>query len=163
MKTLPFFLVFSALLAFGFTNTKRHPLQLKASDLPSFEITLLSGTKTPVNKLTGKIALVLFQPDCDHCQREAEQIRQNLPGFKDFKIYFISSASAPEIDRFAKEYKLSAVPNVFFGQTSAQNIVNAFGPIEAPSIYLYSASGSLIEKFNGEVAIEVVLKYIKPS
>jgi peroxiredoxin len=136
------------------------PLQM-VSDLPTFEISLLNGTKTPVNKLSGKVALILFQPDCDHCQREAQQIQQNLKGFKDFKLYFISSATAGEIDRFSKEYKLTNLPNVFFASTSAQNIVNAFGPIEAPSIYLYSSDGKMVEKFNGEVAIEVVLKYVR--
>ena len=112
-----------------------------------------------VNKLPGNVALVLFQPDCDHCQREAEQIRLNLEGFKDYKLYFISSAPMPEITRFAEQYKLVNLNNVVFARTEAQNVIKAFGPIEAPSIYLYK-KGSLIESFNGEVAIEVVLKYI---
>lgn len=130
------------------------------NELPSFEAKMMDGKTLRIDELTGKVALVLFQPDCDHCQREAQDIKRNLSGFKDYQLYFISSASDKEIASFAKEYGLAGVKNVFFGRTEAPNIVEAFGPIEAPSLYLYSREGKLIHSFNGEVAIEVVLKYI---
>ncbi len=127
---------------------------------PKFNLTLENGEKTTLDKLPGKIALVLFQPDCDHCQREAEDIKNHIEGFKTFQLYFVSSAPIDEVIAFARKYGLYDRPNVKLGTTTVTDIINTFGPIDAPSIYLYNDDGELIQSFNGEVAIEVVIKYI---
>jgi peroxiredoxin len=129
--------------------------QAPAPDLP---ITLLNGAKTNANRLKGNIVLVMFQPDCDHCQREAEQISAHLQAFKKYTLYFISSASPPEISNFAKEYRLQK-PGIVFGRAEGNDVLKAFGPIEAPSLYIY-VDGKEVQSFNGEVAIEVVIKYL---
>jgi peroxiredoxin len=154
------------LLVIGCSNGSKDQANTDASipnqenEFPSFDIEFIDGTKQSVKKLTGKVALILFQPDCDHCQREAQDIKRNLTGFKGYKLYFISSASKEENRKFSKDYGLDTFNNVFFAHTASQNIVNAFGPIDAPSLYLYGIDGKLIQAFNGEIAIEVVLKYI---
>jgi peroxiredoxin len=130
------------------------------NDLPMLEITLNDGSKKSVKDLPGKIALILFFPDCDHCQREAEQIQKNISGFKDYTLYFISSANFEEINHFATTYQLHNYKNVVFARTESQNVLDAFGPIETPTIYLYNKDGKLIETFAGEIAVEVILKYI---
>ena len=136
------------------------PSDHQSNDQPDFLIVFQDGQKKSFQTLDGKVALILFQPDCDHCQREAVDIEKNLAGFKDFKLYFVSSAPLNEIDAFAQQYNLKNKPNVFFGTTDAVNVLKHFGPVETPSIYLYSEKKQLIESFNGEVAIEVVIKYI---
>lgn len=130
------------------------------NDLPTMPIQLNDGTELSAKTLEGKIILILFQPDCDHCQREAVQIRENLEAFKDYKLYFISSATLPEIEKFAADYELTDKDGVYFARTAAENVIGSFGPIEAPSLYLYSAEGKLVQSFNGEVDISVVLKYL---
>jgi peroxiredoxin len=140
---------------------KRAPESKKiVNDLPTMPIRFNDGTELSVKTLEGKIILILFQPDCDHCQREAVQIRENLDAFKDHKLYFISSAPLPEIEKFAADYGLADKDGVYFAQTAAENVIGSFGPIEAPSLYLYSAEGKLVQSFNGEVDISVVLKYL---
>jgi peroxiredoxin len=130
------------------------------SDLPRLDIQLKDGSKVSVQQLPGKVALILFFPDCDHCQREAAQIQKNISGFKDYTLYFISSASFEDINHFATTYQLANYKNVVFARTESKNVLDAFGPIETPTIFLYDKNGKLIETFSGEVAIEVVLKYI---
>lgn len=127
---------------------------------PKFNLILENGDKTTLDKLPGKVALILFQPDCDHCQREAEDIKRHIAGFKSFQLYFVSSAPIDEVIAFARKYDLYGHPNVKLGTTTVTDIINTYGPIDAPSIYLYGDDGSLIQSFNGEVAIEVVIKYI---
>ncbi len=130
------------------------------TQVPALSLMMRDGTKTTLSKLSGNIALILFQPDCDHCQREAKDIRRNLDGFKDFQLYLISSAPMEEVIQFAREYDLEGKEQVHLGTTTVQEILRNFGPIDAPSIYLYSKDGQLIQSFNGETAVEVVLKYI---
>lgn len=129
-------------------------------DLPDLPLTMRDGTKKSASEISGNVALILFQPDCDHCQREAEDIRRNIDGFKDFELYFISSAPIEEVIQFARQYDLEESKQVHLGTTTVPDILRSFGPIDAPSIYLYGEDGKLIQSFNGEVAIEVVLKYI---
>ena len=129
-------------------------------DLPDLPLTMRDGAKKLASELTGNVALILFQPDCDHCQREAADISRNIDGFKDFQLYLISSAPLEEVIQFAREYDLESREQVHLGTTTVSEILRNFGPIDAPSIYLYGKDGRLIQSFNGEVAIEVVLKYI---
>lgn len=130
-----------------------------ATDLPSIPISLIDGTKTSVNNLTGNVGVILFQPDCDHCQNEAKDILNNINAFKNYQLYFISSAPTLEIVKFAKDYNLHDQANIKFAHSESQHIVDSYGSIPAPSFYLYRG-GKLIQSFNGEVAIEVVIKYL---
>jgi hypothetical protein len=132
----------------------------ESGDLPDLPLTMRDGSRKSVSDLSGNIALILFQPDCDHCQREAEDIRRHITGFKDFDLYLISSAPIEEVIQFARQYDLESNSRVHLGTTTVPDILRIFGPIDAPSIYLYGKDGKLIQSFNGEVAIEVVLKYI---
>jgi peroxiredoxin len=132
----------------------------KASDLPAMTITKMDGSKHALKDVKGKTVLILFQPDCDHCQREATQIAQNLDKFKDYQLYFISSDALPNIEKFSSDYNLKDKSNVQFAWTPTENVLNTLGPIQAPSLYIYNEDGKLVQSFNGEVAIEVVLKYI---
>lgn len=142
-------------------KTERAPKTVaRKSDLPAMNLFMLDGNRLSAKDLQGKVALILFFPDCDHCQREAADIYRNIEGFKNYQLYFISSATADEISAFAKDYKLAGLPNVFFGRTEIKDVLDNFGAIETPSLYLYGDAGELIQSFNGEVAIEVVLKYI---
>jgi thiol-disulfide isomerase/thioredoxin len=130
------------------------------NDLPSMTINLLDGTKRNIKELKGKTILIFFQPDCDHCQREAEEIQNNLAAFKNSNLYFITSYSLQEIEKFANDHRLLGYANIYFAGTSIESILNNFGPIKAPSIYIYSSEQKLIKTFNGEVRIETVLEYI---
>lgn len=130
------------------------------TEVPDLPLTLRDGTRKSASELSGNVALILFQPDCDHCQREAEDIRRNIDGFKDFELYLISSAPLEEVIQFARQYDLEGQKQVHLATTTVPDILRSFGPIDAPSIYLYGQDGKLIQSFNGEVAIEVVLKYI---
>jgi peroxiredoxin len=134
------------------------PMLSVANDLPAMSITKLDGTSVNAKTLTGKTILILFFPDCDHCQREAKAIQEHIQSFKEYNLYFISTVSAPEISKFSADYNLSGEDNVHFATTTVQQVLDNFGPVDAPSIYIYTAEGKRAKSFNGEVAIEEVLK-----
>lgn len=142
-----------------FWSCKKQKEETK-NDLPQMQITLLDESVLNAKKIAGKTVMVLFQPDCDHCQREATQISENLESFKGYKFYFVSSAALTDIARFGNDFNLAGKENIFFGSAPSESIYNNFGPIEAPSIYIYSEEGKLVKQFNGEIAISEILKYI---
>ena len=127
------------------------------NEQPSIPLTLLDNTQVNVKDLKGKNALIFFQPDCDHCQREAQEFERNLEAFTGTSLYFITSGPMEEIKAFADAYKLSGRPNVHFAFTAALNVLNNYGPISAPSVYVYSEDHKLVKGFNGETPIERII------
>jgi peroxiredoxin len=132
----------------------------ETNDRPALPIKMTDGNTADFRELKGKAVLVLFQPDCDHCQQEAQHIRENLKAFNDYNLYFVSSSPMEEIEKFSREYQLAGYENIAFGWTTTENIINTFGPIQAPSVYIYSKEGKLVQEFNGQVDISVILKYL---
>ncbi|MDB5261303.1 MAG: hypothetical protein JWQ14_584 [Adhaeribacter sp.] len=134
------------------------PTAVEAStDLPALPLIKLDGTPLMANNLSGKTVLFFFQPDCDHCQRETVQIRENLAAFRDYKVYFITNAGLPELRKFSQDYKIAFEPNFTFAQATIENILNTVGPMDSPSLFIYSNEGQLVKAFNGETPIEQIL------
>ena len=122
-------------------------------------ITLVDSTRISARDLTGKNVIVMFQPDCDHCQREAKQIQENIDAFKAYQVYFVSSATGEELKKFASEYKLDNFSHIHFGSTTVEEIISSLGQIDAPSVYIYD-NGKLRQKFNGETDIAEITKHL---
>jgi hypothetical protein len=130
------------------------------NDLPQMVVTKPDGSQLNMRELTGKTVLILFQTDCDHCQREAAAIQENISAFENYSLYFITTSSHKEIETFANEYKLAGHPNVYFCQATSQSILDNFGPIDAPSLYIFSPDQKLVKSFNGETQINEILRHI---
>jgi peroxiredoxin len=130
------------------------------NDLPNMQLLHLDGSRGMAKDIRGKAVLILFQPDCDHCQRETVQIREHLNAFQGYKLYFISDAPPQQLSQFAREYGLAGNPDIHFAHTSIENILNSYGPIDAPSVYIYTAEGRLKKSFIGETPIENILQHM---
>jgi peroxiredoxin len=130
------------------------------SDIPSITLTKQDGSTIVANKIQGKSVFVLFLPDCDHCQREAVQIRDNMQAFKDYSIYFVSSAPFTELTKFEQEYKLGNLAQVQFMQATVRDILVYYGAIPTPSVFIYSDKGRLVKDFKGETAIEQIMQFL---
>ena len=127
------------------------------NDFPDMSITLLNSTKLEAKELPGKTILILFFPDCDHCQRESKAIQAKIDAFKDYTLYFLSTTPVEEIQDFANEYKLDSIANVKFGQIAPDKVFVNFGSIPTPSLYIYSAKRKLKKQFNGETTVEQII------
>lgn len=129
------------------------------NDLPAMHITLHDGARQNVKNFRGKVILIFFQPDCDHCQREATGIHKHMGAFSKYTIYFISPEEFTTMDQFAVDYGLKGQPNIQFAKTTVDDITKNLGHISAPSMYIYN-DGKLVKHFDGETAIEEILKKI---
>lgn len=131
------------------------------NDIPNLSLTAIDGEEITFKEdFRGKTVLVLFQPDCDDCQREIQQIKENLAAFKDYNLYFVSSANTSQVAAFAEHYQLNDSENIVFAQTTVQDVIQNLGQVPAPSIYIYSEEGLLVKSFNGEVGIDQIKKYL---
>lgn len=64
------------------------------------------------------------------------------------------------IQKFAADYKLTGKETVHFGNTTVDNVLNNFGAIHAPSIYVYNEQGNLVASFSGQTAIDTIVKVL---
>lgn len=131
----------------------------RRNDLPQMMLTLKEGSPISAKTLEGKSILIFFQPDCDHCQREAKEISEHIDAFKGYQVYFTSTAALDAMNQFAKDYQLAEKPNIFFAQTTLDEILSSVGPISAPSMFIYSDQ-KLIKHLDGETPIAEILKYL---
>lgn len=130
------------------------------NELPSLAITDANNKTIVTKELNkGKVILILFQPDCDHCQRETTAIVENIKAFEPYQVYYISSSSQTDMHKFFIDYKLETLPNFHYASTTLENVLNALGPISAPSMYIYS-DGRKVQHFNGETNITDILKVL---
>jgi peroxiredoxin len=156
------FSLFCLVICFALTSCKEKKPQLSEStvnDLPKMAITTLDNSQLAINELEGNNILILFQSDCDHCQREAKEIREHLNSFREYDIYFISADQFQAIQKFGSDYDLIGHKNIHFAVTTVDEVIKNFGSIPTPSVYIYSEK-RLVKKFNGEVAIEKILESI---
>jgi len=127
------------------------------NDLPDMPLLRSDGTQFTARSLSGKVILVFFLPDCDHCQREARQIASNLNAFKDYALYFVSTAPLPEQEQFSRDYNLSGRPNVSFAQASPEELYKHFGLFPTPTVYIYREGGRLVKVFRDETPVERII------
>lgn len=138
------------------TATQAVPAPVK-NDLPDMPLVRADGTQLTVRDLAGKVVLVFFLPDCSHCQREARQISSHLNAFKDYSVYFVSTAPLPQLEQFAREYNLSGQPNVFFAQTTPEELYRYYGLFPTPTVYIYKEGGQLAKVFRDETPVETII------
>lgn len=137
-------------------KVKDEPAVAIVNEYPDLSLTLQDGTRISTRSLQGKNMFVFFQPECDHCQQEAAEIQQQLNSFKDYTLYFISSAPLPQVIQFSEDYGLNNKQNIKFAVTSSEGVLTHYGPIQTPSVYIYS-EGRLKKSFNGQTKVDNIL------
>lgn len=140
---------------------KQEPVVVREiNEYPHLAFKNLDGSPATTRDLPGSSILILFNTDCDHCQREAKAIQENLNAFQNYTLQFIA-AEAPElIQKFAQDYGLSNQPNIRFGQAEGVDVYMNFGSIPTPAIYIYSKDRRLVKSFLGETPIEQIKSYL---
>jgi peroxiredoxin len=126
------------------------------NELPDLTLTKINRSQESARDIKGKAILIYFDPDCDHCQEEAKMMQANMDAFKDYALYFISSAPMAKMQQFAWDYKLIG-PNINIAYATNGDILRTFGPVQTPSIYIYSETGKLVKAFNGQTPMEKIL------
>lgn len=162
MKIVYAFLVLSFMVS-GCSSKKEEkantstPSRQEVNEYPPLTLKLENGEQLAAKSLKGNNVFVMFQPDCSHCQEEAIHIEQRLQEFNDYTLYFISSAPMDQITAFAESFDLDDQEQVKFAWTAPEGVLTYYGPIQTPSVYIYS-DGKLRQSFNGQTDIETILK-----
>lgn len=125
--------------------------------LPKSTIFQWIGKQAPNND-TSTIIL-FFNPDCDHCQYEAKAILEHKSDFTATNFWWVATVDSSAINDFSKKYNLFKLSNHYFAKLPADRLVETFGSVSVPHIFIYHKTGVLQKEFRGETKIEALLKY----
>jgi thiol-disulfide isomerase/thioredoxin len=134
---------------------------LKDKNIPKFTLNLTTGksfnsTQIPKTKYT---CIIIFSPDCSHCQDEATELTKNADKFKSVFFIWNSYKEMADIKAFATKYGLDKQSNVIVGRDPEFSIPVFFRPRMTPFVALY-ANGQLLKVYEQGVKVPELLKII---
>lgn len=156
-----FFLSMTALV-FGLTLqycTSAESKPIKMGELESLNLLDLDSVKFQMTEAKMKNALlaVVFNPTCEHCQAEAQEIKMNIDKFKNVNILMIASVPLKSIDDFSRQYGLADLDNVDFVYTSPLYGYQLFGAIQLPHMRIYDKNFTLVKGYSGPTTVDDIL------
>ena len=102
--------------------------------------------------------LMLFNPQCEHCRHETEELVKNIDKFKNIQIIMVTSMSFDSMMTFRENYKLAQYDNIVVAQDTHFFLITYFQIHNLPFLAFYDKKKDLIDVFEGSLPIEKVLK-----
>ena len=149
-----------AATVFGQTDTIQ-PAYKRFPTLPTLQLLLGdSTTKYTKDNVPKKkaVLLMLFSPDCEHCQHEAEQLVLNKEAFKDIHIILSTTLPIYKMQAFADKYGLTGMKNVVVAKDPYYLLPSFYQIRNLPFMALYNKKGALIRTFEGSVGLDKILQ-----
>jgi hypothetical protein len=149
------------LLLFFAAGCGRHPAG--GEILPSFNV-LLADSTTQLNM--GKVAtgspivLLYFSPDCEHCQKETEEILHHMDALKQARFYFVTNDPFDRLQIFYKYYKLRQYPNVVLGRDDQFFLLRHFKGAYPPYIVVYDRDKRQRAAWQGDTPIDTIISRV---
>lgn len=150
--------------AFSQTDSTAPPYK-RYPTLPPFQVMLsdssiYSKAQLPKNK---PVLFMIFDPECSHCQHEAEELVAHKNDFKDIQIVMITMPgySFDQINDFFKTYNLNELKHVVAGKDIYTIMPSFFVIHNFPYLAMYNKKGNLITTFEGSMPVAKVIEAFK--
>lgn len=166
MKFLVFICLLTATLAGKAQNNLDTPPYKRFPSVPPLQLLLGdSATKygkdnIPKNKA---VLIMMFDPECSHCQQSAEEMYQHKQELKDIQIVLATIAPIHQMNSFMKKYKLAEMKNVVAGKDIYFLLPPFFSMKSFPFLATYNKKGNLIEGMEGSFPVNKVIQKFKVS
>lgn len=132
--------------------------------LPQFSVLLPDSvtwyTKKDLPK-NKKTLVMVFSPDCEHCQHETELIKTNIAKFKRTQILMVTPIAFDKTKKFYEKYELKNFNNIVVGYDPKFFFTGYFKLKMFPFIAIYDKKDTLIKTFEGAVKMDDLLEYVK--
>lgn len=132
--------------------------------LPVASVLGLDSAQFSIAKWTDNQAIIIFyfDPNCEHCQSEAQALKKQAEAFKEAKLLWVSVARLAELRVFEQKYQLQKTfgNNLQIAQITPEVADKQFGFRVVPTILIYDIHQKLVKKYVGETKIETILKHL---
>lgn len=102
--------------------------------------------------------MVFFNPDCEHCQYEAEELSKHPDLLRNARVWLLSTEPQSALRAFAHRYRLDSLPNVVVARIEPRVAFDSLGFRGVPHLLVYDPDGQLKKEFKGETRWEAVMK-----
>jgi len=112
-------------------------------------------------KKNTPLFFMLFSPDCEHCQKETEELIEKIEDFKKIQIVMASFMTIDKIKPFYENYKLDRFANITVGYDLQRMLATYYRISSTPFLAFYDKKGNLIDGVQGALPLSKVLEYFK--
>lgn len=150
-------------LAWGFTTklNRQKVVVERTRTLPDFTAYSLDSSIVSRAELLNRPAvLIYFDPDCDHCQREADELRKKATLLAPAQVLMLSSAPLSALNEFAKTHRINSIANLRVAHIDRKTAYETFGFASVPDVMIYRTDGSLAKRFRGETSVEAIARHL---
>lgn len=102
--------------------------------------------------------LMIFSPDCGHCQHVTKEILDNISHFKKTRIVMITWLPYSDMMAFYKTYNIANYRQITMAWDSKFFFLPYFHVTTYPKLIVYDKKGNFVKEFQGELQIEDVWK-----
>jgi thioredoxin-related protein len=165
MKTIFSLIIFlfAAIFSFAQKDSTYPPPYRQVPTIPPFTI-LQADSSTVFKKsdLPNKpLLIILFDPNCDHCQHETEEIIAHIEDFKKIQIVMVTNADFADLRKFYNNYELFKYKNIVAGVELKYFLATFFAIRNLPYLAMYNKKGDLITTFEGNMKVEKILEFFQ--
>jgi thioredoxin-related protein len=142
------------------------PPYLKHPTLPPFDLLMADSVShfTKANlPAKSKVLLMIFSPDCSHCQHTAEELSRYKEDMKDITVVMATIHPITDMRKFIEKYKLDSLENVKPGKDVYYLLPSFYSVRNLPFMAFYNKKGKLISVFEGSMSIPKVIRLFKDS
>jgi len=107
------------------------------------------------------VLIILFNPECDHCKHETEEIIKHIDELKKVEIVMATMAQYPQMKAFYTKYKLGEFKNIKVGQDFQYMLPSFYRVSSLPYLAMYDKKGNLLSTFEGSMKIEDLISVFK--
>ncbi|MEP6713398.1 MAG: thioredoxin domain-containing protein [Ferruginibacter sp.] len=139
------------------------PVYQRFPTVPPFKIITLPDSsqfsKDDLKKNKATV-IMIFSPDCEHCQRATKDLQKHIDLFKNVQIIMASPLDLDIIKRFYVAYNIAAYPNIIMGRDGSYFLGSFFKITNFPSIFVYDKKGNFVQKFEGDVSFSKIAEVL---
>jgi len=155
--------LFSSTLSFAQNEPLEAPYK-RFPTLPPLQL-LLGDSATTYTKNSlqkNKPTLVmLFSPDCSHCQQTATDLPLFTKRLKGIQIVMATVHGITPMNEFIKKYKLNEIPDLVVGKDMYFLLPPFFAVKNFPYHAFYDKKGKLISVFEGSMPLMQIVTEFK--
>ena len=163
-----------AYLIWDFTTqlNRKKAVAQRTQTLPACTVQDISGETFTIDPQGKPTVLIFFGPDCEHCQSEARELREQGASLSGARVVMLSAAPISALKTFVQTYQLGnpavaggpasgrAVPDFRVAHIDRQVARETFGFSSVPDVLIYHADGTLSHRFKGETSIAAIARHL---
>lgn len=140
---------------------KKAKNQKRFDRTPNIGVTLIDNSTFNISDTRKSLAITFFNPGCNHCENEAEEISKYRNKLLPSEILMVSLSPRDSIKEYARRHKLDQLPNIHFATDSLAKLHMLYGVQTIPTTFIYGSDGRLRKRFNGEVSIKALMRELR--